>query len=84
MGTIKRLKNPDRVLVSIGCDELIGEKFLVAHGENLTVGSLLWFIATTKLNTKKIKPPTGAVKIRFDQPTGKYQILLMEPGDLGD
>ncbi len=84
MGVIKKLKSPNRVLVCIGGDELIEEMIGLRSGEQFRVGQMLSFIAATKLRQKSVEVPRGAVKISFDQPTGQYQILFMEPGDLGE
>jgi len=84
MGVIKKLRNPNRVLVCIGGDELIEEMVGVIAGEQHRIGSMLSFIAASKLHSKNVEVPKGAVKIRFDQPTGQYQIMFMEPGDLGE
>lgn len=84
MGLIKKLKNPNRVLVCIGCDELIEEKIGLISGEQFLIGQVLQFVAALKLREKKVKIPKGAIKIRFDQPSGQYQIMFMELGDLGE
>ena len=63
---------------------MIDTKISLKTGEEYNFGHHLWFIAAQKLNEKKVRVPKGAVKIRFDQPTGQYHILFMEPGDLGE
>lgn len=82
MGHIKKLNDTNRVLVCIGGDELI-EEMVGVKKEVFRFGQLLIFIAKEKLQSKNIEVPQGAVKIRFDLPTGQYQIMFMPPGDLG-
>jgi len=41
MGTIKKLKNPNRVLVCIGGDELIEEIVGMIAGEQFRIGQVL-------------------------------------------
>ncbi len=84
MGVIKKFSKPSRVLVCIGCDELIDEMIGVNTGEQFRFGQMIRFIAAAKLHEKKVDIPKGAVRICFDQPTGQYQIMFMEPGDLGE
>jgi hypothetical protein len=79
MGVIKKLKSPDRVLVCIGGEALVTEKIGTTASEIFDIGRLISFVTAAKLQSKNVPIPQRPVKIRFDQPSGNYQVLFMEP-----
>jgi len=78
MGIIRRLPG-NRVAVYIGPDELLTEKAASKTGEVFSIGSLLIFIAQTKLTEKKVEYPCGGVKVSFDDKELMYEVLFFPP-----
>jgi hypothetical protein len=49
----------------------------LARSPRRTPSINLWYYAAQKLNEKRVRVPKGAVKIRFDQPSGT---ILLQKG----
>lgn len=82
MGMIRVLNNDNRILVELDPEELIHERFAVAEGDNLLLGSIIGGIAFLKIQARRpaIDPlDVASCETGFSQ--GKYIVTLNMKGN---